>query len=259
VADQSCPEAMCRRPQIEIRTVSAEISVAILSFVLLMTAWTLIGPNGGTLASAEVPENPGRGLVGLGSRSGSPRGSSPRSPDSAVSQARVAERQPQIDAYEALCPSSGNAHRTWRRPAAAPTCRDRHPGRATHRRAAQRRPRVHDPPTCSAFPASTAKPGTAASSPTANNRTDSVDPTAAAEEDRAGRGSAGTGNSCSPDRWSGGPARDEHTQVAALVEDRVDESAAAGPGGCGSAASRASAWPSCRPRGRQSRARSPRR
>jgi hypothetical protein len=51
---------MCRRPQIEIRTVSAEISVAILSFVLLMTAWTLIGPNGGTLASAEVPENPGR-------------------------------------------------------------------------------------------------------------------------------------------------------------------------------------------------------
>jgi DHA1 family bicyclomycin/chloramphenicol resistance-like MFS transporter len=40
--------------------------VAILSFLVLMTAQGLIGPNGGALASAEVPEHPGTGSAVLG-------------------------------------------------------------------------------------------------------------------------------------------------------------------------------------------------
>jgi DHA1 family bicyclomycin/chloramphenicol resistance-like MFS transporter len=40
--------------------------VAIISFFVLMTAQGLIGPNGGALASAEVPEHPGTGSALLG-------------------------------------------------------------------------------------------------------------------------------------------------------------------------------------------------
>ena len=40
--------------------------VAIISFFVLMTAQGLIGPNGGALASAEVPEHPGTGSAVLG-------------------------------------------------------------------------------------------------------------------------------------------------------------------------------------------------
>ena len=40
--------------------------VAIISFFVLMTAAGLIGPNGGALASAEVPEHPGTGSAVLG-------------------------------------------------------------------------------------------------------------------------------------------------------------------------------------------------
>jgi DHA1 family bicyclomycin/chloramphenicol resistance-like MFS transporter len=40
--------------------------VAIVSFLVLMTAQGLIGPNAGALASAEVPEHPGTGSALLG-------------------------------------------------------------------------------------------------------------------------------------------------------------------------------------------------
>ncbi|MFG1992463.1 multidrug effflux MFS transporter [Actinoplanes sp. NPDC048988] len=40
--------------------------LAIVSFAVLMTAQGLIGPNGGALASAEVPEHPGTGSAMLG-------------------------------------------------------------------------------------------------------------------------------------------------------------------------------------------------
>jgi MFS transporter, DHA1 family, multidrug resistance protein len=40
--------------------------VAIVCFFVLMTAQGLIGPNGGALASAEVPEHPGTGSALLG-------------------------------------------------------------------------------------------------------------------------------------------------------------------------------------------------
>ena len=40
--------------------------VAVVSFFVLMTAQGLIGPNGGALASAEVPEHPGTGSAVLG-------------------------------------------------------------------------------------------------------------------------------------------------------------------------------------------------
>jgi DHA1 family bicyclomycin/chloramphenicol resistance-like MFS transporter len=40
--------------------------VAIIAFFVLMTAQGLIGPNGGALASAEVPEHPGTGSAVLG-------------------------------------------------------------------------------------------------------------------------------------------------------------------------------------------------
>jgi DHA1 family bicyclomycin/chloramphenicol resistance-like MFS transporter len=40
--------------------------VAIVSFFVLMTAQGLIGPNGGALASAEVPDHPGTGSALLG-------------------------------------------------------------------------------------------------------------------------------------------------------------------------------------------------
>jgi MFS transporter, DHA1 family, multidrug resistance protein len=40
--------------------------VAIVAFFVLMTAQGLIGPNGGALASAEVPEHPGTGSAVLG-------------------------------------------------------------------------------------------------------------------------------------------------------------------------------------------------
>ena len=44
----------------------APLPVAITSFFVLMTAQGLIGPNGGALASAEVPEHPGTGSALLG-------------------------------------------------------------------------------------------------------------------------------------------------------------------------------------------------
>jgi DHA1 family bicyclomycin/chloramphenicol resistance-like MFS transporter len=40
--------------------------VAVVGFFVLMTAQGLIGPNGGALASAEVPEHPGTGSAVLG-------------------------------------------------------------------------------------------------------------------------------------------------------------------------------------------------
>ena len=40
--------------------------VAIVCFFVLMTAQGLIGPNGGALAAAEVPEHPGTGSALLG-------------------------------------------------------------------------------------------------------------------------------------------------------------------------------------------------
>jgi DHA1 family bicyclomycin/chloramphenicol resistance-like MFS transporter len=42
------------------------LAVAIVSFFVLMTAQGLIGPNGGALASAEVPDHPGTGSALLG-------------------------------------------------------------------------------------------------------------------------------------------------------------------------------------------------
>ena len=40
--------------------------LAMVCFLVLMTAQGLIGPNGGALASAEVPEHPGTGSALLG-------------------------------------------------------------------------------------------------------------------------------------------------------------------------------------------------
>ena len=40
--------------------------VALICFFVLMTAQGLIGPNGGALAAAEVPEHPGTGSALLG-------------------------------------------------------------------------------------------------------------------------------------------------------------------------------------------------
>jgi DHA1 family bicyclomycin/chloramphenicol resistance-like MFS transporter len=42
------------------------LTLAIVSFFVLMTAQGLIGPNGGALASAAVPDHPGTGSAGLG-------------------------------------------------------------------------------------------------------------------------------------------------------------------------------------------------
>jgi MFS transporter, DHA1 family, multidrug resistance protein len=42
------------------------LPVALVSFFVLMTAQGLIGPNGGALASAEIPEHPGTGSAVLG-------------------------------------------------------------------------------------------------------------------------------------------------------------------------------------------------
>ncbi len=42
------------------------LMLAIVCFFVLMTAQGLIGPNGGALASAAVPEHPGTGSAGLG-------------------------------------------------------------------------------------------------------------------------------------------------------------------------------------------------
>ncbi|HEU5485126.1 MAG TPA: MFS transporter, partial [Microlunatus sp.] len=44
----------------------APLVVAVISFFVLMTAQGLIGPNGGALASAEVPDHPGTGSALLG-------------------------------------------------------------------------------------------------------------------------------------------------------------------------------------------------
>jgi len=61
------------------------LAVAIVCFFVLMTAQGLIGPNGGALASEEVPSTPAPALRCSASCSGSPPAPSPRSPASAAS------------------------------------------------------------------------------------------------------------------------------------------------------------------------------
>jgi len=60
------------------------LGVAIGYFFVLMTAQGLIGPNGGALASAAVPDHLGTGSAVLGLSSGSPPAPSPTSPALAV-------------------------------------------------------------------------------------------------------------------------------------------------------------------------------